>query len=118
MGYSSELTNRPSMPNSMTDIKQIITPNNIIVLHTGCDDCMTLERVKEGLFNLYAICVLKQSLKLKSTETKGKKRKPEVVVYLLKERIVRTNCVPVSDGLIYTESSKHSKAQGKMRSDM
>lgn len=41
-GYVSESTNWPSMPSSMTDIKHVITPNSIIVLHTGCDCWITL----------------------------------------------------------------------------
>lgn len=38
VGYVSGSTNRPSMPSSTTDVRQMITPHSIIVLHTGCDD--------------------------------------------------------------------------------
>lgn len=42
-GYSCGLTNRPSMPSNMTDIRQMMTPNSMMVLHTGCEDCITLK---------------------------------------------------------------------------
>lgn len=47
-GYVSESTNWPSIPNRMTETKHVITPNNIIVLHTGCDCWITLWKVEMG----------------------------------------------------------------------
>lgn len=44
LGYVSGFTNRPSIPSRTTDTKHVITPNSIIVLHTGWDDWMTLEK--------------------------------------------------------------------------
>lgn len=41
-GYVTESTNWPSMPSRMTDTRHVITPNSIIVLHTGCDCWITL----------------------------------------------------------------------------
>ena len=42
-GYSHGAMNLPSIPNRNTDTKHAITPISIIVLHTGCDDIITLE---------------------------------------------------------------------------
>lgn len=44
------------MPNNMTDVKQMMTPNNMMVLHTGCDDCITLEEeIKKKTIRIVAL---------------------------------------------------------------
>lgn len=45
-GYVDGSTNWPSIPNRMTDTRQVITPDNMIVLQTGCDCWITLKRDK------------------------------------------------------------------------
>lgn len=49
-GYSHGAMNLPSIPNRNTDTKHAITPTSIIVLHTGCDDIITLEARMSNVF--------------------------------------------------------------------
>lgn len=43
IGYVAGSTNWPSIPNRMTDIRQVMMPESMIVLQTGCESWITLK---------------------------------------------------------------------------